>query len=196
MGMDIYGIEPVKRTQEPVIEWESSDDKQKIEYYESKRQYELENPGVYFRANIWAWRPIAVIIQEINSMYALSLPEDFIKRINENSGAGLKTQAECDKLANFIESYVENNFKDWDTIGLNTGFYSKMVVGNKGEMHSIFITDEEGIKVHTFVGDEPFIKNGIIDFDNKLYRTSHSVGLDGIHTFVAFLRECGGFEIW
>ena len=195
MGMDIYGISPVIRSKEPVIEWETSTNEERIEYFKSKRQYERENPGIYFRANIWSWRPIAAIIDQVNEMYSLDLPGDFIARLNENSGAGLKTQDECDTLANFIEAYVQTNFEDWETIGLNSGFYSKRVIGSDGEMHSVFVGDEEGMMISNYIGSVPFIKNNVIEIENRLYTASYSVELEDIKEFVSFLRECGGFEI-
>lgn len=196
MGMDVYGLNPVMRSPQPVLNWDNSSEEEKNEYIHLKNQHEDENPGVYFRANIWAWRPIAVMITELNETFALGFPEEFISRLHENSGAGLKTQEECNKLANFLEGFIDAEFKDWVNIGLNTGFYSKTVVDEKGNMHSVFLKDEECVKVSTFLGDDKiFVKDNIIDMDGYLYKTSHTVSVDWVRRFIAFLRECGGFEI-
>ena len=60
MGMDIYGENPtlVKGLTEPVRPKDEYDQDQMMEYYEQKREYESKNIGIYFRANVWSWRPI------------------------------------------------------------------------------------------------------------------------------------------
>ena len=72
MGMDVYGLKP--RTKNPCPnpqdytnrnlageEWEKIQKltkKQKDKYYQDKWEYEEKNPGVYFRNNVWWWRPL------------------------------------------------------------------------------------------------------------------------------------------
>mgnify|MGYP003646772017 CR=1 FL=1 len=69
MGMDVHGLNPVihKETSEYAnvetrelleADWTklSKDDLGK--YFEAKQQYEEDNPGIYFRNNVWWWRPL------------------------------------------------------------------------------------------------------------------------------------------
>jgi len=61
MGFDIYGIEPKQNTIEPKIlgkDWQELNDKQREQYFEAKEKHETENPGRYFRNNVWWWRPL------------------------------------------------------------------------------------------------------------------------------------------
>ena len=71
MGFDIYGMNPVikegsvkpERPDESVDIYEDADGAWS-KYFELLHEYEEENPGTYFRANVWYWRPIAEFLIE------------------------------------------------------------------------------------------------------------------------------------
>lgn len=54
--------------------------------------------GAYFRASIWAWRPLHALCEEA---LGTSLPW------SRNDGEGLHTQDECTALANLLERRLE-----------------------------------------------------------------------------------------
>lgn len=193
--MDIYGLKPILRSKEPKIEWITATEQERHAYIADKDKFEEENPGFYFRANIWSWRPIAEIILAVNELYHLNFDEQFIKEIHYNSGAGLKTQEECNRLADFMETYIEANFSDWKTIGLNVDWFSKKVVGPKGAIHLQTIKGEEEVKVSVFASDKVFIEDGELEMDGFMYYVSHTCSMEHLRDFLKFLRECGGFEI-
>lgn len=195
MGMDIYGLNPVLRDEKPTIDFENTTEEQRAAYWEYKNKWEQENPGYYFRANIWSWRPIATIILACANHYKLGLPSEFINGIDENSGAGLKTQDECNVLANFLDNYVSMQFEGWNSIGLNTGWYFQQVIDDKGEFRTKSVEPEKSAKLSTLLGTDVFIKDGYFDCDGFTYTTSHSCSVEHIKEFITFLRECGGFEI-
>ena len=59
MGMDVYGINPELKSERPTApDWETATDEQKDKYFEASAKWEAENPGVYFRNNVWHWRPL------------------------------------------------------------------------------------------------------------------------------------------
>ena len=58
MGMDVYGINPKIKSEKPEINWDTATDEQKDKYFEASDKWEAENPGVYFRNNVWHWRPL------------------------------------------------------------------------------------------------------------------------------------------
>tara|TARA_R100001163_G_C5053616_1_gene190174 strand:+ start:1102 stop:1566 length:465 start_codon:yes stop_codon:yes gene_type:complete len=59
MGMDVYGINPKLRTEPPTIDWESKPSQEETDaYFEAKEKWQVENPGHYFRNNVWWWRPL------------------------------------------------------------------------------------------------------------------------------------------
>jgi len=70
MGFDLYGEEPKNNTELPKwiheyqddegwANWEKIEkDDKKDEYFAATNKNEEENPGVYFRNNVWWWRPL------------------------------------------------------------------------------------------------------------------------------------------
>ena len=110
MGMDVYGINPViqRHSVKPdTPNWTTATVAEKSVYFEAAQQYEAENPGVYFRANCWSWRPILDRIYQANDEYDLCINEDTLVYMGENSGAGLDSQEDCDLLAEALENVLE-----------------------------------------------------------------------------------------
>ena len=62
MGMDVHGLNPVIRkesTSEILKEdWTKLSEDDLGKYFEAKQQQEEDNPGIYFRNNVWWWRPL------------------------------------------------------------------------------------------------------------------------------------------
>ena len=63
MGFDLYGMNPVVRKGKMPVEpknlWKKgSSEKKRDEYYDKKWEFEENNPGAYFRNNVWWWRSL------------------------------------------------------------------------------------------------------------------------------------------
>jgi len=66
MGMDVHGLNPVIRREPSSVEaremlekeWTELSEEDLDKYFEAKRQHEEDNPGIYFRNNVWWWRPL------------------------------------------------------------------------------------------------------------------------------------------
>ena len=73
MGMDVYGTNPVIRKQSKskllkhvgghfdddwFEKWKDLSEKDKGKYSDARQQQEEDNPGIYFRNNVWWWRPL------------------------------------------------------------------------------------------------------------------------------------------
>ena len=199
MGMDITGKNPKLRSERPAdIDWWNSTEIERDAYMEAKNQFEAENPGVYFRANLWSWRPIAEIIEYCNNVMGLNLPETFLGGLHYNSGAGLDTQEECDKLADAIDAMIIGKFDSWKYIGVNYKMYARKVVSPEGKIfeENLYNNPELVQELEEFLGDDIFIKDGVFEHKGIEYNTSHATELGHLEDFVLFLRECGGFEIY
>tara|TARA_R110002020_G_scaffold433259_2_gene643362 strand:- start:21 stop:548 length:528 start_codon:yes stop_codon:yes gene_type:complete len=110
MGMDVYGRNPVikEHSVKPVRpDWTTATAAEKSVYFEAAQQYETENPGVYFRANCWSWRPIHDRVYQADREYDLCIDEKTLELMGENSGAGLDNQEDCDRLAEALENVLE-----------------------------------------------------------------------------------------
>jgi len=111
MGMDVYGINPkIKehsiKPDEPDSWWNCTTE-EKESYFEADREYRSENPGIYFRANVWSWRPIHNMICNANDHHELGIPEKTLIHMGFNDGAGLDNQEDCSALANAMESLLK-----------------------------------------------------------------------------------------
>ena len=191
MGMDVVGLDPQivgEKPQRPE-NWTELTEYQQDMYYNSMDLWKSNNPGVYFRANCWSWRPIHAICNF--AIQIAELPFD-TNNWGYNDGGGLKTQEECNDLANAIELYLElnnGNMHDIDDIiylclgswcKADGGFISQATCDELNEAHPT------GTILYTGV----VAKNGTLAF------SSHSSSLNHINNFISFLRKCGGFEIW
>ena len=155
MGMDVDGLRP----------------RLKIEGFD----YDLmAHAGQYFRANIWAWRPLRLICEWMNDYWSLGLD---LQGWQYNSGHGLKTQYECDLLAGALQD-IDDYPCNWPA------------------------------SENPF-SDDPFFDQFVLYIDTEgtlqLSRTDRELNLDGVESaiygehywhWVAFLWNCGGFEIY
>ena len=199
MGMDITGKNPKLRSEKPAdIDWWNSTEIERDAYMEAKNKFEAENPGVYFRANLWSWRPIAEVINYCNDVMGLNLSETFLHGMHFNSGAGLETQEKCDKLADAIDAMIIGKFDSWKYIGVNYKMYARKVVSPEGKIfeENLYNNPELIQELEQYLGDDIFVKDGEFEYNGINYMTSHATELGDLEDFVAFLRECGGFEIW
>ena len=62
MGFDLYGMNPIMNKPKPDMlikhKWNEVPEEKQKEYWDAEDEDRLNNPGQYFRANNWCWRPI------------------------------------------------------------------------------------------------------------------------------------------
>jgi len=189
MGMDIYGLNPQLTEERPEINWETSTEEERDLYWKKLDNWEKVNPGYYFRANLWSWRPIQTLIDSVLTMYNLNWDTS---RFGENSGGGFKTQEECDTIANGIEEILGDLIESGkETIYLNLGMWvSYEPTGG------VFNVPEEIQDELNEQNNIMLIESPIVASNGQLVVPAHSVSISHIEKFVKFLRHCGGFEIW
>ena len=81
MGFDIYGVSPTIKegSVKPKIDWKKKPTKAESDkYFKEKNIYETENPGAYFRNNVWWWRPLW--------NYVCEICDDVMTRKNREAG--------------------------------------------------------------------------------------------------------------
>jgi hypothetical protein len=151
------------------------------------------NEGDYFRANWWGWRPLNAICELAS--YNSKLKIDF-SYWGSNDGKGLKTQKQCDKLADAIEllisenpEYNENLSDDDDRIYICLGSWCEAGTGK-------FIGSEREHILNQQYEYGKLLFRPVVTPDGTLVESSHGTSLGRIKEFVTFLRGCGGFEIW
>ena len=66
--------------------------------------------GDYFCSNWWGWRPILAISEAAMLNSKLDYDTSYW---GSNDGKGLRTQKQCDKLADAIELLISNNYNEY-----------------------------------------------------------------------------------
>ena len=193
MGVDIYGRKPIVKSERPEqIDYQASTDEQKQAYWAKVDEWEDENPGVYFRSNWWGWRPICMMCEIANDKYKLKMN---MSNWGSNDGAGLRTQKQCDRLADTLELMISNDsgynefmVEDSDRIQICMGAW---VEAGTGKFYHESDNDlNEQYPFGTILFSSVVTKNG------TMVESAHSCSLSHIKRWINFLRHCGGFKIW
>jgi hypothetical protein len=191
MGMDVYGLNPQTDGNKPERpeDWHSLTDYEKGRYHDAMYLWESNNPGVYFRANCWSWRPIHAIADM--AIRLMNLPFD-TGGWAFNDGSGLDTQEECDQLADAIEAFMTLNHAEMHDD--EDRFY--LCLGSWTNSSGTFIDKEiqDELNAQHLLGT--ILYRGVVASNGQLVFPSHSAPLYHVNNFVTFLRKCGGFEIW
>jgi hypothetical protein len=156
MGMDIRGLNP------------------RIKLDDDNFDYDLcARAGTYFRANVWSWRPLRILCEWLNDNSELRLD---MTGWEYNSGHGLKTQYECDSLADALEHLDIYYPCRWDENPFeNDPFFDEFLL----------YVDTEGILQVARIGED-------MDLSGVQYSTVGS----HYRQWVTFLWNCGGFAIY
>jgi hypothetical protein len=135
--------------------------------------------GDYFRANWWGWRPINYICQLAAEQSKLKIDFSYW---GSNDGKGLRTQKQCDKLADAIELLISNSTDFNEFLSEDTD--------------RVYISSEKQLQLNEDYPEGTLLFRPIVMSDGTIVEASHSTSLSRISEFVTFLRGCGGFEIW
>ena len=149
------------------------------------------NEGDYFCSNWWGWRPINTICQL--AAYNSKLKIDF-SYWGSNDGKGLRTQKQCDKLADAIELLISNNYNEYlaeddDRIYICMGCWCEAGTGK-------FISSEREQVLNEEYEYGDILYGPIVAENGTMVESSYSTSLGRIKQWITFLRSCGGFKIW
>jgi hypothetical protein len=141
--------------------------------------------GDYFRANIWYWRPLWAMIENLYPQYANKVESAYT---NDGSGLNHKDSLALSKLINrdlengsikkYIEDYTShiNSLPQEDCDYCNqTGFRT---------------WNENGVEVQKSCN----VCHGELKVNS--FATNYPMDYDLVVTFQAFLENCRGFQIW
>ena len=116
MGFDLYGVNPKQNTNTPEIlknKFEELDKNKHDDYFIAQDEYEHQNPGIYFRANVWGWRPIWEFICNVCDEI---LTEKDIQSGQFNDGHKI-SKTKAIKIANRIKELDKDNIiKDYEIL--------------------------------------------------------------------------------
>jgi len=206
MGYDLYGMNPQNNTEAPEIltkfagengwvEWDKMSEKDKELHYEARDKYEDENPGEYFRANVWFWRPIW--------NFVCSACDDIMT--DKDMDAGCSNSG--DRISKTKSKRMAARLRKLDKMGVIQAWedemmipYKKAQANNKEVRKKLDAFQEKMAKEH---GDdiipakyprEDYAKWSAI-YSQEDWAGSYPPSRKGIVDFSRFCEESGGFEI-
>jgi len=147
--------------------------------------------GDYFCSNWWGWRPILAISEAAMINSKLDYDTSYW---GSNDGKGLRTQKQCDKLADAIELLISNNYNEYlteddDRIYIVMGSWCEAGTGK-------FIGSEREHILNQQYEYGDILYAPVVAEDGTLVESSYSTSLGRIKQWITFLRSCGGFKIW
>ena len=193
MGVDIFGRMPKIVMERPkLIDYRSSTDDEKKEFMKKVNEWETENPGVYFRSNWWGWRPIHMLCEVVNDKYNLKMDMSYW---GSNDGKGLRTQKQCDRLADALELILNNDvvYKDFMADNSNVIY---MVTGSWEVTGTGEVFLDEGNELNEKYEYGTILWAPVVTKKGVMVEPSYGCSLGHIKGWINFLRGCGGFKIW
>jgi hypothetical protein len=192
MGVDISGRNPIIRSSQPESpDWKTATKEEKDTYFEVSNKWEAENPGYYFALNWWSWRPIHMVCEHANQQHNLKMN---MSKWGNNDGAGLRTQKQCDRLANALDEFINSPnspmVEDSDMIYICFGSW----VDSKNQFLNKETIDELGLNDQYEYSE--IIHGGVVTNGGEIYYPSHGCSKLTLKRFISFLKECGGFKIY
>lgn len=164
-------------------------------YYDDLHKYETENNGVYFRSNVWYWRPIVDwLVHHIEV-----LDEEDIKHLSYNDGHVInETVAKI--IGNTIQHHNDEGLlDDW--------VQTHKIAQALKDKEDCSICEGTGVRTDAIakeVGLPVFIKNGIeghkcngCDGEGKkeAFENNYPYDKEVLLRFGKFTLESGGFQI-
>tara|TARA_R100001530_G_scaffold42209_1_gene32163 strand:- start:3540 stop:4163 length:624 start_codon:yes stop_codon:yes gene_type:complete len=206
MGFDVYGLNPKVNEVPPTIlskfydengwnNWAEMTEKDKERYFLAQDEHQELNPGEYFRANVWFWRPIWTFVCGACSDF---LSDDDMEAGGSNSGDRI-----CKTKANRIASRI----RKLDKQGIIQTWEDEMMISyNEAKEHNKIIDKEMDVfqdKMRIKYGKN-IVPNKYDDDDRRTWdsiyhkrswASSYPPSRDSIVKFGIFCGESGGFEI-
>ena len=210
MGFDLYGINPTVNKEYPPrynqimkeygkdgwIDWTKNvPEDVKEEYFELKQQFEENNPGDYFRNNVWYWRPLWSFV----SHHCMNiLTEKDISGGTYNDGHKIsktKSLKIAKKLSQLIADGTVAHYEKEYRLG-----YEEAQVWNE-EVNEMLKDIKARVKLK--FGKEmapvdypaPFKSEWDKTYGKKNYDGHYPFSADNVEEFAKFCQQSGGFTI-
>ena len=202
MGYDVYGLNPKQKTEVPTLidefntfKWEDTTQEQRDEYFKLKGEWEKENPGEYFRANVWWWRPVW--------NFVCSSCDHFLS--DEDMDAGCSNSG--DRISKTKAKRIASRLRSLDKQGIIQTWEDEMMIHyNKAKDKNKKVDKELEVfqekmksKYHNNIVPSEYSEKDKKKWDEIYYKrdwsSSYPPSRDLIMEFAAFCEESGGFEI-
>ena len=199
MGMDVYGVNPTVRVGTKKPERPNDFDKatRKVidKYFKEETEFENTNPGIYFRNNCWWWRPLANFIIEKCEWLTTEQKE----RLHDNSGFEF-SQHEAITIADTLQKKVDdgtaNAREEVNRREMKVAEeWNKGIHAQQEELEKEVIKETGDAKLVPYDYPEHFKKKWDALQNQTDHKASYPFKEVNVKRFIAFLRECGGFQV-
>jgi hypothetical protein len=201
MGFDLSGLKPQENTKKPEIlikhpsGWQIEDEAIQRKWYNAYEKWEKENPGVYFRNNVWYWRPLWIFVcgscQDI-------LTEKDMEKGSWNDGH-IITKTKSKRIAARLRKLI----KDLDVKIYAAHFEEerqKAQDHNKKIQDLIDALNERVKEQHGDIVPKDYPEPHKTDWDNlqaqKKWEGNYPFDEENVKEFAEFCEQSGGFSIY
>ena len=201
MGFDLYGVNPkikegTKKPEE--IDWKSSTEEEKEEYFKAVDEYESINKGVYFRNNVWWWRRLADYVME----HTKCVDEKDFDKWQHNDGFEVDEETAV-QIANQLEYLIKTGHaqkykQEIDDEIKKAKEHNDKVKKMLDELHSEvakIVGKEKAEHLAPRDYPEPYYKKWDEIYEQTDYRANYPFSIDNVKEFIEFARNSGGFRI-
>ena len=198
MGFDLHGLNPKRNTAKPEVLTEYKDNEGwtdfvkleeqglKDKYFKAKDEWEDDNPGEYFRNNVWWWRPlwafISVVCDDI-------LTEEDVERGEYNDGHEINEE-KAKVISERLQLYIDNG--DAERWG-------------KERQETLDAQEDEECNICDGTGNRqepPETGAGDVKCNGcqgkgtvRPFNTQYPFDIENVQEFIKFAAQSGGFTI-
>ena len=203
MGFDLHGERPTVKegTVKPKeINWDTATQEEKEIYWKAQDDFREANPGDYFRANVWGWRPIWNFVCEVCPDI---LTQDEFEKGHYNDNHLIEEDRAKDIAKRLREKMdlAKERQKKYETEAPNKEKFNKMLEDAARHLYekisepkSELITCPGDMQTHdpeNYKRWETLMHSGNVQFDE----TSYPINAQWIEDFANFAENSGGFRI-
>jgi len=197
MGMDVSGKDPtiqndishystyhklsVLSYKERETAFKDNDDVRDT-YWEEADKFNSDNPGIYFRNNVWWWKPLWRYCAEVDKDNLIS--EDTYHGGMHNDGVGLDSES-ARKLGIKLQVEVLNG----NTLAYKEAYEERLAALPLETCHRCNNNNRGKAKKKDCNTCD---KTGF----QSDFATNYPFDVENVQLFIDFLMDSGGFEIW
>ena len=183
MGFDVYGKNPQLVSTKPDIDWDTNpSDEERDKFFEDLNKFEEDNPGYYFRNNVWYWRPLWSYVCDYIAPDILSDEDKKGGEYNDHHHiTAIKANYIAEKIADKHASGELQKFADWYKVSQDNLPKEKCD-----------ICDGSGVRNDQYVKGKC---NACEDGMKDSFAKSYPFDIDNVIEFGKFCKASGGFEI-
>tara|TARA_R100000654_G_scaffold4436_2_gene13149 strand:- start:2904 stop:3509 length:606 start_codon:yes stop_codon:yes gene_type:complete len=201
MGFDLHGLKPQENTKKPEIlikhqsGWQIEDEATQKEWYNAYEEWELENPGVYFRNNVWWWRPLWHYV--CIACHGILSGKDIANgqfngghRISKTKSLRIAAKLRARIKSGDVVDYYDRHQKE----------YNEAKEHNKKIQILIDALHERVKEQYGDIVPRDYPEPHKTDWDNlqaqKKWEASYPFDINNVKEFAEFCEQSGGFEIY